>query len=84
MPQLVVFVLNFLKFPDLHRRLGKTLNLQPLTFTWRIQMQDTLIATLLDSYFDGEEAFPSLLEQQLKCLTGLEAEFPLDLSATPF
>ena len=47
-------------------------------------MQDTLIATLLDSYFDGEEAFPSLLEQQLKCLTGLEAEFPLDLSATPF
>ncbi len=47
-------------------------------------MQDTLIATLLDSYFDGEDAFPCLLEQQLKCLTGLDAEFPLDLSATPF
>ena len=43
-------------------------------------MFDCMIADLLDHCLDLDEDF-ALIESQLKCLAGLPAESPLDLSA---
>lgn len=44
-------------------------------------MYETMIADLLDQCRDLDDATPYLIESQLKCLTGIPAESPLDLSA---
>jgi hypothetical protein len=46
-------------------------------------MLDSMIACLLETHMDTEEDLPSMIENHIKCLTGLDAESPLHLSALP-
>ena len=46
-------------------------------------MLDSIIACLLETHIDTDQELPAVIENHIKCLTGLDAESPLHLSALP-
>ena len=47
-------------------------------------MYETLIATLLDAACDLDEDLSMAFEDHIRSMTGLPAEFPLELSYQPY